>query len=414
MFIIKQYSNAATTKNSPSALPRLPLVGNLHQLGLFLHRTLQTLAKKYGPLMLLHFGEVAVLVVSSADAARELMKTHDLVFSDRPHLKMNDVLMYGSKDLACSMHVRRILEASTEFECVTPSQHQNGSILSRFERRKQCCSDLLHVNLTDMFAALTNDVTCRVALGRRYWTMYLGLYERAQRVAKHLDQFIEEVIQEHVRNRRDGDVDVDSEEQSDFVDVFLSIEKSNTTGSLINRNAIKGLMLDMFVAGSDITTAMDWTMSEVLKHPTVMHKLQEEVRSVVGNRTQVTEDDLGQMNYLKAVIKESLRLHPSIPLMVPRKCMEDIKVKDYDIAVGTVVLVNAWAIARDPSPWDQPLLFKPERFLRSSIDFKGHDFELIPFGARRRGEDLDMSETAGLAASRISPLLAVATAYERN
>ncbi|KAG5010581.1 hypothetical protein JHK87_019096 [Glycine soja] len=215
--------------------------------------------------------------------------------------------------------------------------------------------------------------------------MYLGLYERAQRVAKHVDQFIEEVIQEHVRNRRDGDADVDSEEQSDFVDVFLSIEKSNTTGSLINRNAIKGLMLDMFVAGSDITTAMDWTMSEVLKHPTVMHKLQEEVRSVVGNRTQVTEDDLGQMNYLKAVIKESLRLHPPIPLMVPRKCMEDIKVKDYDIAAGTVVLVNAWAIARDPSSWDQPLVFTPERFLRSSIDFKGHDFELIPFGARRRG-----------------------------
>ena len=202
----------------------------------------------------------------------------------------------------------------------------------------------------------------------------------------------------------------------------------------------------MFVAGSDITTAMDWTMSEVLKHPTVMHKLQEEVRSVVGNRTQVTEDDLGQMNYLKAVIKESLRLHPSIPLMVPRKCMEDIKVKDYDIAVGTVVLVNAWAIARDPSPWDQPLLFKPERFLRSSIDFKGHDFELIPFGAGRRGcpaitfatiivegilanlvhqfdwslpggaagEDLDMSETPGLAANRKYPLYAVATAYERN
>ena len=91
---------------------------------------------------------------------------------------------------------------------------------------------------------------------------------------------------------------------------------------------------DMFVAGTDTThTALEWTMSELLKHPMVMHKLQDEVRSVVGNRTHVTEDDLGQMNYLKAVIKESLRLHPPLPLIVPRKCMEDIKVKDYDIAV---------------------------------------------------------------------------------
>lgn len=187
-------------------------------------------------------------------------------------------------------------------------------------------------------------------------------------------------------------------------------------------------------------------MSELLKHPTVMHKLQDEVRTVVGNKTHITEEDLSQMNYLKAVIKESLRLHPPLPLTVPRKCMEDIKVKGYDIEAGTQVLVNAWAIARNPSSWDQPLEFKPERFIKSSIDFKGHDFELIPFGAGRRGcpgvtfavtiiemvsanlvhqfdwslpggaagEDLDMSETAGLSVHRKSPLIAVATVYQRN
>lgn len=84
--------------------------------------------------MLLHFGEVAVLVVSFANATHEVMKTHDLVFSDRPHRKMNDILMYGSKDLASSMHIRRILETSTRSECVTPSQYQKGSTLSWFEK----------------------------------------------------------------------------------------------------------------------------------------------------------------------------------------------------------------------------------------------------------------------------------------
>ena len=203
----------------------------------------------------------------------------------------------------------------------------------------------------------------------------------------------------------------------------------------------------MFAAGTDTTyTVLEWAMAELLKRPVILQKLQAEVRSVVGNRTNITEEDLGHMNYLKAVIKETLRFHPPIPMLVPRESMRDIKLNGYDIATGTQVLVNAWAIATDPSSWDQPFEFKPERFLNSSIDFKGHDFQFIPFGAGRRGcpgilfamavneiilaslvhqfdwslpggaagEDLDMSETAGLAIHKKSPLLAVATPYGMN
>ncbi|KAJ8536530.1 hypothetical protein K7X08_034931 [Anisodus acutangulus] len=172
-----------------------------------------------------------------------------------------------------------------------------------------------------------------------------------------------------------------------------------------------------------------------------MEKLQNEVRGLAQGKAEITEDDLGNMQYLKAVIKETLRLHPPVPLLVPRETTEDIKLLGYHIAAKTQVLINAWAIGRDPLSWDDPEEYRPERFLNSDIDFKGLNFELIPFGAGRRGcpgsvfaivvnelalanlvnkfnfalpqgikpEDLDMTEGSGLTVRRKSPLLAVAT-----
>ncbi|KAG5522984.1 hypothetical protein RHGRI_034955 [Rhododendron griersonianum] len=117
-----------------------------------------------------------------------------------------------------------------------------------------------------------------------------------------------------------------------------------------------------------------------------MKKLQAEIQLIAQSNQPVIEDDLDQMPYLKAVIKETLRLHPPIPIIVPRESTKDVQVKGYDIAAGTRLLVNAWAIGQDPASWDEPEEFRPERFLNGrSIDFRGHDFELIPFGAGRRG-----------------------------
>lgn len=199
----------------------------------------------------------------------------------------------------------------------------------------------------------------------------------------------------------------------------------------------------MFSAGTDtISTLLEWAMTELLRHPNIMKKLQEEIRRVACDKTNITKDDLGNLKYLPAVIKETLRLHPPIPLLVPRENRQDIKVKGYDIKAGTRVLINAWAIARDPTYWDQPEDFKPERFLNNEIDVKGNDFQLIPFGAGRRGcpgivyamaagevvlanlvhkfnwklhgggaglENLDMFETFGLTMHRKTPLEAAAT-----
>ena len=184
-------------------------------------------------------------------------------------------------------------------------------------------------------------------------------------------------------------------------------------------------------------------MAELLKNPSVLKKLQDEVRELLGGKQDITDDDLEKMPYLKAVIKESLNLHPPIPLLVPRLAREDVEVMGYDIAAGTMVIINAWAIGRDPKNWDEPEKFQPERFLNSPVDFKGHDFQLIPFGAGRRGcpgiafamasnelvlanlvhkfdwqlpngakgEELDMTEYPGVAVHRKNALLAFATPF---
>lgn len=184
-------------------------------------------------------------------------------------------------------------------------------------------------------------------------------------------------------------------------------------------------------------------MGNVRAHKTPNHheKLQNEVRGILNGKKDVTNNDLKKMHYLKVVIKETLRYHTPIPLLVPREASKDVNIMGYDIAAGTMVMINAWAIGRDPAFWDEPEKFKPERFLNSSIDFKGLDFQLIPFGAGRRGcpgmafamatnelvlanlvqkfdwalpnevkgEDLDMSERPGLTIRRKVPHFAVAT-----
>lgn len=148
---------------------------------------------------------------------------------------------------------------------------------------------------------------------------------------------------------------------------------------------INSLLQDMFAAGADtVYTAIEWTMTEMLRHPEVMKEAQYEIRSIIGSTPNVSEDDVEKMAYLKAVIKESFRLQPPVPLLVPGESTEDVKVQGYDISAKTRVIINAWAIGRDPTLWQEPEEFRPERFLDSAIDFKGHDFQLIPFGAGRR------------------------------
>ncbi|KAL8505339.1 hypothetical protein ACS0TY_016540 [Phlomoides rotata] len=109
-----------------------------------------------------------------------------------------------------------------------------------------------------------------------------------------------------------------------------------------------------------------------------MKKLQNEIRESVGEKGEVNEDDLPKLAYLKAVIKEALRLYPPTPLLLPRETLGVCNIKGYTIPPKTIVLINAWAIARDPEYWENPNEFKPERFLNSNVDIIGQDFQGLP------------------------------------
>ncbi|GMP84702.1 hypothetical protein CsSME_00038129 [Camellia sinensis var. sinensis] len=143
----------------------------------------------------------------------------------------------------------------------------------------------------------------------------------------------------------------------------------------------------MFTAGTDTTTStLEWAMAELIHNPKTLQKLQSELRSiVVGPNRKLEEKDMENLPYLKAVIKETLRLHPPLPFLVPHMAMDSCNMLGYYIPKETQILVNVWGIGRDTKTWKDPLVFRPERFLEPNmVDYKGHHFEYIPFGSGRR------------------------------
>ncbi|KAH6809410.1 hypothetical protein C2S51_027193 [Perilla frutescens var. frutescens] len=480
--VFLQRWRSAPRKTLPPSPRKLPIIGNLHQLGKYPHRSLQSLSKRYGQLMLLHFGNVAVVVATSAAAAREIMKNQDLIFSNRPKISIPDRLLYGSRDVAFSQYgdywrqMRSIcvlqLLSSKRVQSFRRIREEETSLM--VEKIELLGRSSTVVNLSDELMGMTNDVICRVALGRKYsgeggeenkfnkllkesvellgaspvgefvpWLSWIdrvvGLDAKVDRFAKLFDEFLEDVVREHRNREKLGD-----DAELDFVDILLQFQRENKNNSPVEDEAIKALVMDMFAAGTDTThSAMEWTMTELIRNPTTMKTLQNEVREVAGSKGEIEEEDLEKMPYLKAVFKESLRLHPPVPLLIPRESTQDTKLLGYDVVSGTRVVINAWAISRDPSLWENPEEFYPQRFLDSSIDFKGLHFELVPFGAGRRGcpgiafatavnelaiaklvhkfnfalpnegrqQDFDMTEANGITVHKKFPLLLVIQKY---
>lgn len=125
-------------------------------------------------------------------------------------------------------------------------------------------------------------------------------------------------------------------------------------------------------------------MAELLHNPEKLKKVHMELQEIIAKGKPVEESDISQLPYLQAIVKETMRLHPPVPLLLPRKADTDVKLFGYTVPKNAQVLINVWAIGRDPNLWENPTLFEPEKFIGSEIDVKGRNFELIPFGAGRR------------------------------
>lgn len=146
---------------------------------------------------------------------------------------------------------------------------------------------------------------------------------------------------------------------------------------------------NLFAAGTDTSSStVEWAIAELIRNPQLLKQAQEEMDNVVGRERLVTELDLSRLTFLQAIVKETFRLHPSTPLSLPRIASESCEIDGYHIPKGSTLLVNVWAIARDPKMWADPLEFRPARFLpggeKADVDVRGNDFEVIPFGAGRR------------------------------
>ncbi|XP_022967642.1 geraniol 8-hydroxylase-like [Cucurbita maxima] len=192
-----------------------------------------------------------------------------------------------------------------------------------------------------------------------------------------------ELLDSMIKQRmKQQEMDHDSVPNNDMLHYLLKNEESDAQ---IDQNQMINLLLELFAAGADTTAAtLQWAMAELLRNPEKLVKAQEEIKQVVGKNKPVDEADIPRLPYLQAVVKEALQLHPAVPLLLPRTAKQEVEIEGFTIPKHAQVLVNAWAIGKDPLSWENPESFEPERFLGSEIDIRGRSFELIPFGGGRR------------------------------
>ncbi|XWS51766.1 hypothetical protein CRYUN_Cryun11dG0011400 [Craigia yunnanensis] len=211
-----------------------------------------------------------------------------------------------------------------------------------------------------------------------------GVRIKLEKLHQDSDRILENIVNDH-KERRNSMMEACYEQvEGDLVDVLLKFQYQGDLEFPLTNDNIKAVIQDMFSAGSETSaTVVEWVMSEILKNPKLMKKAQNEVRHVFDGKGGVNEARIHELKFLRSIVKETLRLHPPAPL-ISRECRENCVINGYDIPAKTKLIVNAWSLGRDPCYWKEAEEFRPERFLDSSIDFRGTNFEYIPFGARRR------------------------------
>ncbi|KAE8125141.1 hypothetical protein FH972_019975 [Carpinus fangiana] len=423
LFFLRWFLRKSHAKKLPPGPTGLPIIGNLLQLGPSPHETLSAMAKLYGPLMSLRLGSVTTVVASSPDAAKEILQTHDKTFANRlvpdsvaaqPHpedtlawvpgdhrwrnrRRVCTTQMFTAQRLDFLQHLRHRkvhqLLAHLQKHCDAGTAVDVGSLA--FATTLNLMSNtIFSVDLVDPDFATAQEfkeLVWRIMedAGKANVSDYFPVVRRfdLQGVRRHVEvsylrlhEIFDEIIAERLKVRTTSN---ESQRHGDFLDVLL--DRCQEDGSDFTVENIKPLILDLFIAGSDTSgSTTEWAMAELLHNPETLQKARNELLQVIGPQGEIKESDIDRLSYIHAIVKETLRLHPPVPLLLPYIAGNDAHVCGYTIFKGNQVLINAWSISRDPQYWADPLSFKPERFLGSNVDFKGRDFEYIPFGAGRR------------------------------
>ncbi|KAI3415175.1 uncharacterized protein J3R85_015354 [Psidium guajava] len=414
----------------PSPLS-LPFLGHLHLIGPVLPKSLQGLARNHGPLMRLRLGASSCIVASSASVARELFKTQELNFSSRPEFGSSEHFIYrGSRfitapygdywrfmkklcmtkllavpQLESSLNVREeeverligsVIESARGGKASDLSKELTtftNNVICRMIMSTRCSgttNDANEINkLVKACLELAGKLSVGDVLGPLRWLDFSGNGKKLEVALGAFDRIIDGIMKEHEEKLIRGSVT----ERKDLMDILLETHNDPTAEMKITRKDMKSFILDLFMAGTDTSSAaMQWAMAELINRPEAFKKLRDEINSVVGPSRLVRESDIPNLPYLRAVIRETLRLHPSAPIII-RECGEDCSVNGYLVEAKSRVLVNVYAIMRDPEIWTNPDEFLPERFLESSgekigehqMEFKGQNFRYLPFGSGRRG-----------------------------
>ncbi|CAO2832666.1 unnamed protein product [Amaranthus hypochondriacus] len=323
-------SKAYNKKNLPPSPPSIPILGHLHLVKPPYYQDFQTLSKTYGPIISLRLGYLPILVVSSPSLAEECLIKNDIVFSDKPNFIHGQHLGYNFSHIVWSPYgehwrnLRRIATL-TMLSLRKVSEASGSRNLEIRNMIKKLLSVTRSVDLNDIIDELTRNSAMRLVNGKTW------------------------------------DKEADPHYYTDDI--------------------LKGHILIMLLgAQENIAKAIKWAMSSLLHNPNILAKARTEIDTYVGKGRLVNDCDLLNLNYLKCIVNETLRQVPISPILNPHYSSKDCTIGGFHIPKGTTLYVNAWAIHMDPNLWDEPNVFKPERFEND----QKHGFKFFPFGIGRR------------------------------
>ncbi|PIA32991.1 hypothetical protein AQUCO_04200026v1 [Aquilegia coerulea] len=463
-------------KNLPPSPPSVPIIGHLHLLNKSLHRSLATITDKYGPILYLWFGFRRVLVVSTPLAVEDcLTKKNDIVFANRPRLLIGKLMGNDYSDLPWAPYgqnwrnQRRIStsEILSANRVHSYSDIRFDEVRSMIKRLPGHGSNYRTVEMKSMFFELTLNIMMRMIAGKRYYGEHVKDLEEAKKFqeivkdtftlsgASYIGDFFpllnligvggfkkrlmtlngkkDKATQDLIEERRSLRSGFTVEEKDKtLIDVLLLLQE--TEPDYYTDEIIRGFIWVMVAAGTDTSAGtMEWAMSLLVNNPHVIKKAQAEIDVHVEKGRLLDESDINKLPYLHCIIKETLRMYPAGPLLVPHESSEDCVVGGFNVPRGTMLLANIWWIQNDPKLWDEPTKFKPERF--EALEGTRDGFKFMPFGSGRRGcpgeglamavvplalgaliqcfdwerigeEMVDMSEGLGLTLPKAQPLVA--------